>query len=545
MEPIGFITVCHGSAAAQGAEGSRELTTGSPLYENDVVTTAKGGSLEIEFIDDARLALGEGSEVILDKYVYSDDMGDAVIKMVEGTFRTTTGALVDVNPEGFILDTPLSTVGIRGTEIGSHVPGGGQPEQHFLLEFDGKPVVITASVGGPPAILTSSGTLTSVSRTGVSPIQPMSQSQMDFFDQFRSSNLQSEPPQRQSYPENGDTDGDHEGGDGGNDERGAAGEAGNAGENSGTGGEEVQITLFGSDHPAELQEGGGQLFGLNPLPELDLTPEPAGQPTTPPSLPQVSELSPQEEEQYETTVEQQLEENHTYNLPDFPGFDPDSDGTGIDTSGFTVQTLTNSDDYWETNTQDHTIFVFMDGDDDLAGNSDNYSMFFGGSGNDTLTVSGNNCVSVGGTGNDTLIATNGNALVGGSDSDKFAIGGENLTYNNGYILDFNSSEGDKLVFTDVVSEFNQYGSNGSSLHSVKFVRIDTFGEYDPSSGQSSTDNNGLHRFIYTKLDTEGTKWGLYYDSDGTAIGSCEGDLVFTFDGDVNLTADDIIFDAIT
>jgi len=529
MEPIGFISICHGSASASGAEGSRDLAQDSPVYENDVITTAKGGSLEIQFIDDARLALSEQSEVIIDQYVYSDDAADAVIKMVEGTFRTTTGALVDINPEGFILETPLSTVGIRGTEIGSHVPGGGGPEQHFLLHFDGKPVVISPIAGGPPAILTTSGTLTNVTQAGVGAIREMSPQQSDFFKQLSPDQLRDSPPEDEEYPE------DDGAGDGPDDGEEGSGEA------------DVQMTLFGADSP-DGEEGGGEMFGGFVSEVGRIGPE-----IMPPPLSYFSPITPDMigrdwdpvlvVDSPPISVDSDL-----ISIPDFPSFGPDSDGTDVSSAGYNLPgPFSNGDDYWETSEGDKSMFIFLDGDDTLAGNSDNYSMFFGGEGNDTLNTYGNNNVLVGGEGDDLLYASKGNALVGGSGSDKFYIAYDDPTNNNGVIFDFDGSEGDKLVFTDEVSgRFDTYGSGGSLLNSVKFIRFDNFGDYNPVSGESASDSNPNHHFIYAKLDSDGKEWGLYYDHDGTGAGASDpGELIFTFEGDVDLTADDIMFDTIS
>ncbi|QJB55489.1 FecR domain-containing protein [Pseudodesulfovibrio sp. zrk46] len=539
MEPIGHITVCHGAATATGEDGTRELTEGSPLYENDAILTAKGGSVEIKFIDNALLALGEESEVVLDKYVYSDDMGDAVIKMVEGTFRTTTGALVDVNPEGFLLETPLSTVGIRGTDIGVNVPGGGEPDQVFLLEFDGKPVVVGSTIPGrAPVILTTSGSLTTITPSGPGPIEPMTPQQFQFFDQFTPDSLRQSPPAQQELSE--DDTGDDGGVDG--DEAGSEmpGELADAGEQGGSGEGGEQLTLFGADGGDEPHaDGPHQLFHA----QFGLMPNGGLLPATPGNFALPQPIQPIEETQYDDAGTGSDSDTTLISIQDMPSFGRDSDGTDVDQTGFTVDEKTDGADTFDGSLADSTMVIAHDGDDDISGTIGDDCMLFGGGGDDELSCYGDTCVLSGGTGNDTLIGTNGDSLVGGSGSDLFGVGGASAGTFNFTVLDFSSAEGDKIGFTNVVTEFVHDDNSDGVLDSNYFASFENYGDYDPSYGALSGGNSD-HKFVYAPIDAGETQWGLYYCSDGTGAGT-NGELFVTFDSDVDLTADDITFPTIT
>jgi Ca2+-binding RTX toxin-like protein len=219
-ELIGEITIVHGTAIAEGPDGSRELTQGSPVYEGETITTQGSGSAtEIMFTDGATLSQGPSSSVRLDDYVFDPDQdtGEMTLQLMEGSFRSVTGKIVDMNPEGFTIDTPLATIGIRGTTTGHRV--GGSTEAHLVIDFDGKPVVIQGDAGGPPAIITRDGMGLTASIAGLSQPRPATQQELDQFEQLSGESLQDAPP---SDEPDDDPAPDDDGGDDGQDTGGEA-----------------------------------------------------------------------------------------------------------------------------------------------------------------------------------------------------------------------------------------------------------------------------------------------------------------------------------
>ncbi len=116
-EQIGIIEVLQGNAYAVTEDGERELHKGDPVYEDDVIRTSYESALEIRFADNTILSQGADSQIFLDEYAFDSQVGtgELLFKMGEGTFRTITGKIAAQNPEGFNMETPLSTIGIRGT----------------------------------------------------------------------------------------------------------------------------------------------------------------------------------------------------------------------------------------------------------------------------------------------------------------------------------------------------------------------------------------------------------------------------------------------
>lgn len=218
---IGVVTIAHGTATAEGAEGVRELTVNSPIFVDDVVTTgSQGSAVEIKFSDGAVLSQGPNSTVLLDTYVFDPDQdtGEMTVKMLQGTFRSVTGEIVDMNPEGFQLETPLATIGIRGTTTGHTVGADGQ-EDHVVIDFVDKPVVIRPVSGGPVRLITRDGMSVTATPGGLSPVVQASQSQLSQFEQLSSQSLQQSAPDfNGDTGDTGDGDDGDAGDDGGNDD---------------------------------------------------------------------------------------------------------------------------------------------------------------------------------------------------------------------------------------------------------------------------------------------------------------------------------------
>jgi hypothetical protein len=131
--------------ATQPGGESRTLTRRSVVYEHDVVSTDKTSSGEIGFTDGSLMSLNPDTQVKIDEYKYSKGGGKedkAVMNLVKGGFRTITGAIPKENPDGYKMNTPVATIGVRGTEYVTVL----SPEKGLLLKIEkGQIKVINAA----------------------------------------------------------------------------------------------------------------------------------------------------------------------------------------------------------------------------------------------------------------------------------------------------------------------------------------------------------------------------------------------------------------
>jgi hypothetical protein len=90
---------------------------GIPVYSNDTIRTGADGSVGIIFKDNSRISLGPNSRLDLKKFVFKPAQGQfsKVDKLAKGTASFVSGKMTKLSPESVILETPTSTIGVRGT----------------------------------------------------------------------------------------------------------------------------------------------------------------------------------------------------------------------------------------------------------------------------------------------------------------------------------------------------------------------------------------------------------------------------------------------
>lgn len=116
-EPAGTILYTTGKVTAVAADGSRrDLQRRSPVYVGDRLQTAAGARAQLRFTDGGIIALKPGSELRLDDYANADPAGSKnIMSLIKGGFRTMTGAIGQRNREAYKVNTPVATIGVRGT----------------------------------------------------------------------------------------------------------------------------------------------------------------------------------------------------------------------------------------------------------------------------------------------------------------------------------------------------------------------------------------------------------------------------------------------
>ncbi|WP_166645252.1 FecR family protein [Dongia mobilis] len=132
-----------------GEEGP--ISLGDRLLSDSVVRTAADSAVEMSFPDGAVLRLEAESEMTLDSYVYDPDGAatTAQVNLNSGLMRFTTDEEAGINDEGIVFETPVATVGIRGTDIAISVGADGSTVVDVLSgSVVAKPKEHEQSVGG-------------------------------------------------------------------------------------------------------------------------------------------------------------------------------------------------------------------------------------------------------------------------------------------------------------------------------------------------------------------------------------------------------------
>ena len=119
QESAGEVARLRGTAQATSAEQTRPLTTGATVLVGDTIETEDRTRVEIRFLDGTLLKLGDNSRITVNQYVYDPDrsLGRLFLDLVTGVFRVISGADTVFQQDAFLVQTPVASIGIRGTDF--------------------------------------------------------------------------------------------------------------------------------------------------------------------------------------------------------------------------------------------------------------------------------------------------------------------------------------------------------------------------------------------------------------------------------------------
>lgn len=147
---VGHVISLAGTASALMNGAERPLADGSPIMLGDIVKTGADSAVEIRFADDTVMAQGAKTTLTIDTYVYdpdSSDTGNFLLKMASGTFRMATGQIAESNADGVRLESPLATIGIRGTTTVHEIAADGREFHGAEILDPGKSLILTDQFG--------------------------------------------------------------------------------------------------------------------------------------------------------------------------------------------------------------------------------------------------------------------------------------------------------------------------------------------------------------------------------------------------------------
>ncbi len=114
QDAIGDADVVHNDVRHTGGARPGPLAQGENVVRNETVRTAAESSTKLVFLDQTNLSLGPISQVVLDRFVYSDKPSaqQVSIGLAKGVFRFATG---NFTKRAYDIQTPVATIGVRGT----------------------------------------------------------------------------------------------------------------------------------------------------------------------------------------------------------------------------------------------------------------------------------------------------------------------------------------------------------------------------------------------------------------------------------------------
>lgn len=118
--PIGAIREVSGHATVTHPDGTSEtVTAGMPVFLGDIIETDAQGSVNIQFTDESTFAVTANAKLALDEYIYdpATNSGASDFSLLRGMFVYTSGLIGREDPDDVHINTPVGSIGIRGTTI--------------------------------------------------------------------------------------------------------------------------------------------------------------------------------------------------------------------------------------------------------------------------------------------------------------------------------------------------------------------------------------------------------------------------------------------
>ncbi len=125
--PVGEVGEISGSATVTRPDGTTEtITLGTKIYEGDIVETEGDGALNIVFVDETSFSVSENARLSIDEYIFdpASESGQTSFSVLRGLFVFTSGLIGRDDPDDVEIETPMGSIGIRGTTIAGNVDTG-------------------------------------------------------------------------------------------------------------------------------------------------------------------------------------------------------------------------------------------------------------------------------------------------------------------------------------------------------------------------------------------------------------------------------------
>src|SRR5258707_4495 len=124
-DPVGSVATLQGGASVTRNNATSALALRDPVYKNDVLQTNVDGTLGITFDDETTFTLKPNTRLAVDEFVYQEGgtSNAAIFNVVRGAAAFVAAEIAHTG--NMRIDTPTSSLGIRGTTGLVEVPQGG------------------------------------------------------------------------------------------------------------------------------------------------------------------------------------------------------------------------------------------------------------------------------------------------------------------------------------------------------------------------------------------------------------------------------------
>jgi len=136
----GTVKTLLGSAYVQRGSERVPVAKEMPLYSKDVIVTGSSAFVGIVLSDGTKITAGANASLNLANYEFNEDTkkGAMKVNVTKGVIQVASGALGKTSRENVQFNTPVATIGIRGTnfiiDVGSDEQEDKQDSMDTMLD---------------------------------------------------------------------------------------------------------------------------------------------------------------------------------------------------------------------------------------------------------------------------------------------------------------------------------------------------------------------------------------------------------------------------
>ncbi len=168
VPPVGRVVWVKGIFKAISSDHQeRSLEQTSIIYLHDTLVTDIDSQAQIVFTDNTLMTFKPGTKFVIEDYSFepqqeNGSVGKYFVNLIEGGFRTITGLIAKNDPSSYQVNTPVATIGVRGTDYIAYFSDG----RLDLGYYNGTPCVMA---GGAQSCLNADNQYAEVTGPGMVP----------------------------------------------------------------------------------------------------------------------------------------------------------------------------------------------------------------------------------------------------------------------------------------------------------------------------------------------------------------------------------------
>lgn len=146
----GRVTGAKGEIAVIRGKAQLPVVVGTTLQAKDEIQSGATGQAKWELVDGSKFTIPRNTNFRIDDFSpkSSSSGGQAIFTLLKGAFRTVSGLIGKSTGDTYSMNTPVATMGIRGTDYAAVLKNDGgkkQPDGLYVVVNKGKVVVKNAA----------------------------------------------------------------------------------------------------------------------------------------------------------------------------------------------------------------------------------------------------------------------------------------------------------------------------------------------------------------------------------------------------------------